>query len=301
MKTTKKISGQALIALKDALTNIYWTKADLKLFISQTISNNSFVSTLNMNQYKRGIASDIVDRMARRPDIFENDLLALLKAVSDIDDFSHLKKWEDADKKIKAARDSVTALRAHTKGFFEIQKEQEEANERQYAHQAKIAKNMDFSDKLDALKTDFCRMATMSDKQKRGYDFEKFFNELFKLFDLDPKCSYKITGEQIDGAFTYDHQDFIIEAKWEDKSIPKSSLLSFEGKVSEKLDNTLGLFISMSSFSEECKVREGSKIILMDYQDILSVVEQRIDLTLLIYRKRQHAAQTSEILFHPNC
>lgn len=301
MKTSQKISGQALIALKEALTHIYWTKADLQLFVNQTISNKSFVLTLNMNQYKREIASDIVDRMVARPDIYEKDLFALLKAVSDMDDFSHLKKWEDADKKIKSAKESVNALRIHTKGFFEIQKENEVAIERKKALQTELAKNKDFSDKIDGLRSEFNRMALMTDKQKRGFDFERFINELYKLYDLDPKCSYKAAGEQIDGAFTYEHQDYLIEAKWEDKPMPKSSLLTFEGKVSGKLDNTLGVFISMSGFSEECKTREGSKIILMDYQDIITIVEQRMDLTALIYRKKQHAAQTGEILFHPIC
>ena len=65
---TKIISGQALIALKEALTHIYQIKADLKLFVNQTISNKNFVSTLNMSQYKWEIASDIVDRMSNRQD-----------------------------------------------------------------------------------------------------------------------------------------------------------------------------------------------------------------------------------------
>lgn len=301
MKASQKISGQALIALKEALTHIYWRKDDLKLFVSQTITNKSFVATLDTEQVKRVIASNIVDRMSARPDLFENDLLALLKAVSDMNDFTHLQKWEDADKKIKAAKESVNALRQHTKGFFEIQKEQEQVRERKQVHQSKLESNNDFTKKLDELKFEFNKMAIMVNKQQRGFDFEKFLNAMFNLFDLDPKCSYKAAGEQIDGAFTYEYQDFLIEAKWEDKPMPKSSLLTFEGKVAGKLDNTLGLFISMSGFSNECKTREGSKVILMDYQDVINIVEQRIDLKTLIYRKKQHASQTGEILYHPNC
>lgn len=301
MKASQKISGQALIALKEALTHIYWRKDDLKLFVSQTITNKSFVATLDTEQVKRVIASNIVDRMSARPDLFENDLFALLKAVSDMNDFTHLQKWEDADKKIKAAKESVNALRQHTKGFFEIQKEQEQVRERKQVHQSKLESNKDFTKKLDELKSEFNKMAIMVNKQQRGFDFEKFLNAMFNLFDLDPKCSYKAAGEQIDGAFTYEYQDFLIEAKWEDKPMPKSSLLTFEGKVAGKLDNTLGLFISMSGFSNECKTREGSKVILMDYQDVINIVEQRIDLKTLIYRKKQHASQTGEILYHPNC
>ena len=105
MANSHKISGSALIALKEALTNIYWIKNDLKMFVNHTINNKSFVSTLDMTKYKREIANDIVNRMSNRLDIYEEDLLLLLKAVSDMSDFSHLKKWEDADKKIKKAQE----------------------------------------------------------------------------------------------------------------------------------------------------------------------------------------------------
>ena len=86
MKHNKKISPQSLIALKNALTHIYWLKKDLKLFVNHTISSKAFVNTLNWDQYKRAIASDIVDRMSGRLDIFEDDLFTLIREVSDMSD-----------------------------------------------------------------------------------------------------------------------------------------------------------------------------------------------------------------------
>ena len=295
----KQISGAALIALKEALTHIYWLKNDLKLFVNQTIDHKSFMSTIDMEKYKRQIAEDIVDRMSSRIDLYQEDLLQLLRAVTDISDFSHLKKWDDADKKIRQAQESVKSLRLHTQGYFAIQKEHEAIEERKRNHQNKLKQTENFDLKLEDMKLEFYRMSTMDNKAKRGFDFERFLNALFHLFDLDPKCSYKTHGEQIDGAFTHENQDYLVEAKWEKKPMPKASLMTFEGRVSGKLENTLGLYISISGFSEECKVRERSKVILMDYQDIISVIEKRIDLKLLIYRKKQHASQTAEILFHP--
>ena len=43
--------------------------------------------------------------------------------------------------------------------------------------------------------------------------------DLFRLFDLDPKASFRITGEQIDGAFTLQGID---------------SLASHKGLISDK-------------------------------------------------------------------
>lgn len=162
MANSHKISGSALIALKEALTNIYWIKNDLKMFVNHTINNKSFVSTLDMTKYKREIANDIVNRMSNRLDIYEEDLLLLLKAVSDMSDFSHLKKWEDADKKIKKAQESVEALRLHTKGYFAIIEEQKEAETRKITYQNKIQKAQFFQSELEKLKIDFNRMSASS-------------------------------------------------------------------------------------------------------------------------------------------
>jgi hypothetical protein len=40
-------------------------------------------------------------------------------------------------------------------------------------------------------------------------------SQLFEVFDLDPKASFRITEEQIDGAFTFDMTDYLFEAKWQ--------------------------------------------------------------------------------------
>lgn len=301
MARTQNISGAALIALKEALTYIYWKKDDLKLFIYHTIHHKSFVDTLDMTKYKREIAGEIVDRMSNRLDLYFDDLLLLLKAVADMCDFSHLKQWEDADKKIMKAKESVEALRKHTKGYFKKIEESEEAETRKRDYQSKITKALFFQNELERLKSEFETMCRSTNPQKRGFEFEKFLNELFNLFDLDPKCSYKIDGEQIDGAFTHENQDYLVEAKWDSKAMPKSTLHAFSGKVKEKLTTTLGLFIAVNGFSEDCIKRDNSNIILMDYSDIIMVVENRIDLKRLIYLKRQHASQTGIILYHPCC
>ena len=67
-------------------------------------------------------------------------------------DFSHLKKWEDADKKIKKAQESVEALRLHTKGYFAIIEEQKEAETRKITYQNKIQKAQFFQSELEKLK-----------------------------------------------------------------------------------------------------------------------------------------------------
>jgi len=47
MNNDKKISPQAIMALKDALPVIFWKKEDLHDFIKLTLDNSAIVSTIN--------------------------------------------------------------------------------------------------------------------------------------------------------------------------------------------------------------------------------------------------------------
>jgi len=58
-------------------------------------------------------------------------------------------------------------------------------------------------------KIKFHEIALDNSHQQRGFKLEKFLNELFCFFDLDPKFSFKIKGEQIDGSFTFDNTDYL--------------------------------------------------------------------------------------------
>lgn len=42
------------------------------------------------------------------------------------------------------------------------------------------------------------------DPQRRGFAFEKFLKDVFAAFDLSPKSSFRLVGEQIDGSLQID-------------------------------------------------------------------------------------------------
>lgn len=53
----------------------------------------------------------------------------------------------------------------------------------------------------------------MPNPQQRGLTLEPFLRRLFTLFDLDPRSAFALQGEQIDGAFTFDTDDYLLEAR----------------------------------------------------------------------------------------
>ncbi|WNG59899.1 hypothetical protein F0U59_38165 [Archangium gephyra] len=136
-------------------------------------------------------------------------------------------------------------------------------------------------------------------EQKRGYRLEKILYDLFSLFEMDPKASFKITGEQIDGAFSFETADYILEAKWTSAPCEREDVDVFASKVERKLDNTLELFISINGFNSTALTRGGTgrtKIFAMTGEDLVAVLDQRISLAELLRRKRRHGVHTGEML-----
>jgi len=241
--------------------------------------------------------------MCTRQDIYRDDLFALFEQAINFNDFSHLKRHDDADLKIQRAKDAVEALRKQAKGYFDVIEEKKKTEERKKVVQEKVKNNTALKTKLDELNQKFLEIATSSDAQKRGYGLEKLLNELFTLFDLDPKASFKITGEQIDGAFTFKDDDYLLEAKWQKELITAGDLYKFAGVINGKRKNTLGLFVSMDGFSNECLQTTSSDLrclILMDGMDLNAILTDRITLDDLLYRKRRHASETGNIYLNVN-
>jgi len=295
----KQFSSESIIALKDALVHIYWRRKDIKTFVYHTIDNKPLVSTIDFeNSTKEESVSILINRMMQRLDLYHDDLLKLFDAVLHFKDFSHLKKWDDPDKKIQEAKNAVDILRKHTEGYFQLQEEKERAEQRKKTFEHMQREKEVAKTKLVQIKSSFMQLAANKDPIEKGYAFEKFLNDLFEFYELDPRRSFKILGEQIDGAFTFDNTDYIIEARWRDDLVNGGELYKFAGKISGKLKLTLGLFISFSGYSSESLSGNNPGIqsmILMDGEDIMAVLDERIDLNDLLYRKRRHASETGNI------
>ena len=296
--TAKKIAPAAIVALKEALTNLYWYKSDLRTFLTSTVTDPSLLARLNWDDYKRNIVGDLVTVLEKREDQYQADLLRLMTEVSRVDDFSHLERLEGGKEKAAAARASVRALRGLTQAheaLFDEQRKMEDS--RRKAHD-QLLRTTAVRERLEQLSREYIALVESSNHQQRGYQLEKILRAVFEIFDLDPRASFKIVGEQIDGAFTFEGTDYLFEAKWRQELGSAEELDSLAGKLARKLDNTLGLFLSINGFSEDAVKTHSSGrrlMILMDGSDLMAVLEGRIDLIQLLLRKRREASQTGNI------
>lgn len=295
---TKQIAPSAINALREALVAVYWYKSDLRSFLTQSLGDSSLLARLNWDDYKRNIVSSLVDHLAQNEDIYQRQLLRLMADVSRISEFSHLERLDDGRTKAQQARAAVESLKKQSGAIADVLAEEKEVERRrQQAHERLMQVNS-VKEKLNALAKDYFTLLANDEPQKRGFQLEKLLKELFQLFDLDPKASFRITGEQIDGAFTFEGTDYLLEAKWQKEPIAAADLDSMAGKLSRKLDNTLGLFLSINGFSPDGVQAHSSGrrlMLLMDGSDLMAILEGRIDLMQLLLRKRREASQTGNI------
>jgi hypothetical protein len=294
----KLISSAALNALKEALAKIYWYKRDLRSFLINTIDNPNILARLNWEDNKRNIVADLIDYCARNQSTHQDDLIKLMREVTRMDDFSHLEQLEDGKAKAVAAKTAVSALTKLTASHEKLIGEQQRAEEMRDAAQKSILVQKGVSEKLADLHQQVCSLIGTNDFQKRGYQLEKILKEVFALFDLDPRASFRNMGEQIDGAFTFESIDYLLEAKWQKELVGIQELDSFKSRLERKLDNTLGLFFSFNGFSENAintHITGRKTMILMDGSDLMAVLDGQISLPQLLLRKRRHASQTGNI------
>lgn len=296
----KALSPAAIVALKDALCSVYWYKSDLRGFLTLCLSNKEILSRLDWEAYKRQIASDLVDLLVADQNKYLGDLTKICFELCKMNDFSRLQQLDDGSSKVERARSAVKQLKQLVDPHQDLEKERDDIAKRQQVAAEKLQQSQAVRQKLEEIKKKFLALVSSSSPQNRGFELEKMMYDLFELFDLDPKASFKNLGEQIDGAFNLEGTDYLFEAKWQKEMVNKADLVVFSDKVKTKLENTLGVFLSINGFSKDGVAAHqagGASIILMDGTDLMAVLEERIDFVSLLPRKKRHASQTGNIFY----
>ena len=113
---------------------------------------------------------------------------------------------------------------------------------------------MDFN-KISSEFEKLSKLTTKSDisKQDRGREFEKLFCYIFENHRILLRAPYYTDdnrSEQIDGAIKIGSRIILLEVKWVESGLAASDLYSFIGKIGNKLEGTLGLFISKEVLSD---------------------------------------------------
>ena len=133
-------------------------------------------------------------------------------------------------------------------------------------------------------------------EQKRGLVFEKYLKAVFAAFGLDPRSSFRLVGEQIDGSFQLDGETYLVEAKWHNHPTPQSDLLVLQGRVEARSQWGRGLFVSYTGFSADgldaFSRGRSTRLVGLSGQDLHFILGGKVRLDKAIRTKVRLAAET---------
>ena len=293
---TERLPPHFVELVQDALLKSYWRRKAFRIALRRNGVAESFLATWNEDESKR----QLLDRLIPALETAEKGpavIKQLAVQLADQESFPDLTGWSDEAEMVQAAKAAVAALKNYIKrerSAAEVERARaaiREEAERQ--RQAKITSQQDLAKLLSRV----TELHPMAGTQDGGYQFEEWFFDLVAFFDADHRRPYKVGGRQIDGSITIDGTTYLVELKFTNGPTDAGDIDSFMSKVTSKADNTMGLFVTMSGYTQVA-ISEASKprtpLLLLDSSHIFMVLQGLWELPELIGRLRQHASQTSE-------
>jgi hypothetical protein len=153
---------------------------------------------------------------------------------------------------------------------------------------------------ISQLKDAFFTLHAEEDRQAAGYALEKLLNCLFALEGLEPTESFRVIGEQIDGAFELDHEAYLVEARWEQRQLSEAPLLTFRGKIEGKSPYTRGVFIAINGVTEEAKraitIGKQPTFFIVDGYDLTMILSEDVDLKEFLRQRQRLLAERGAVV-----
>jgi hypothetical protein len=303
----KAYRPSVLDALVECLSAVYWYKQDLRSFLVRAGVPRDQVDGLPWaTTYKRAVARTLIDQLASDPIRGTAALDRLIDAVVEIpDSLEHLARLDDGRRKVEDARSALRRLRTLLGTETAAERADKARCERRTEAQRAVQQRQERVRDLESLDREFRRLSVLpgdaQSRQRRGYELQDLLRSLFRIHDLDPRGSFAQAGEQTDGSVCLDGTIVLVESRWTDAQTTPRDVRDFQGKVQSKLENTLGLMISMNGFTEEA-INEAARagrmvVVLMDGVDVAQVFAGMVDLTELLRRKIRHAAEQGRALY----
>jgi hypothetical protein len=154
---------------------------------------------------------------------------------------------------------------------------------------------------LAGLRDRFLQISTLP-PHDRGYALEKFLYDLFDAYRFNPRPSFRIVGEQIDGSIEFAHEIYLIEAKWQVEPIVQGDLAVLDSRVSGHSQIGRGIFITAGCFSVDGITAHErlrpSAMIGIDGQDLYYLLERALPLAEILRRKLRWLVETGHF-HHP--
>lgn len=286
----------------DACLKSFWRHKALSKFLRGCGVPDGYLARWSKDETKR----DFLDRLFER--LLQSDegrgiILRISLNLIEQKSFPDLMNWEDSEFKIKQAHDAVQRLRIQYRDQEETirsEEDQRAARKRFLEHHAKVAQAQLSLQKLSE------RLGELGRKlgtQEAGYEFQEWFFDLADFCEVTNRRPYVDKGRQIDGSLTVTGTTYLVELKFTAKQADAPDIDSLYKKVTSKADNTMGVMVSISGYSQVAKQEASgprTPLLLLDHSHIYLVLSGIMSLSEVIDRVRRHASQTGSAYLSVN-
>ena len=204
----------------------------------------------------------------------------------------------DRDSGLDALRNLKRVVHEHD---IDVDEERTVATKRAVQTQQIAQEESERERRISELHRVFVALTNNDNPQARGYGLEDILKELFAIYEIRYRKSYRSDGEQIDGFFSFGGFDYLVEARWRKTQPTLNDLLAFKGKVDRKIESTRGVVISLSGFRNDVvgHLRQAgpTNLVLIDGYDLNLVLDGRVSLVDALQHKTDVAAQEGVVYF----
>lgn len=139
------------------------------------------------------------------------------------------------------------------------------------------------------------------DPQQRGLELEKLLEDLFSFGDWQVERDVRPAGEQVDLIIHREREYYLVEAKWEKDPVEPGRIREFSARLRERPPGTRGLFISMSSYTDEAvkaaqRVLPECLLLFLSRGDIEAILEGQASFDQVLDQKFEMAIKRREII-----
>ena len=216
--------------------------------------------------------------------------------------FPDLLGWEDSELKLRDARAAVATVRgALAKIDDEVQGERDREKTRRRVQEMQ-RESQRSRQTLESLASQLGGLASRIGTQQAGYDFQTWFYDLIDFFEIVNRRPYVASGRQIDGSITVSGTTYLIELEFTKKQAGAPDIDTVLKKIADKADNTMGIMVSMSGYSDVALSEASGRrtpLLLMDHRHVYFSLGGSATFSDMVERVRRHASQTGEAFLPP--
>jgi hypothetical protein len=297
-----RITPRLIELTYEAALKSFWRRAALRKFLRACHIAEGLLSTWAPEESKRDLLDKVFQKLAGT-DHGNAAMFDMARALAEQISFPDLRNWEDSDHKIAEAANAVAELKVYLHKQQEdlrTEKEKEAAKVRAREERQKVQRSLTDRSKLRE-RLDSLHSAVGT--QQGGYDFQDWFYDLLDLCDIQNRRPYVTGGRQIDGSLTHDGTTYLVELKFTAGQASATDIDSLRSKVDDKADNTMGIMVSISGYSEVALQQASGRkttLLLFDAMHLYLFLTGTMSFADILSRVRRHVSQTAEAYLPAN-